>query len=58
MKRIVVSLIGSQLVPIGYWLAGYDFAERGLFAFFCYITTIFVAAVIYSYPGWSESQYK
>ena len=54
MKRVLVSLASAMIVPIGFWLAGWDFNERGGQALFCYVFTVLIAGIIYSYPGWDE----
>ena len=46
MKPILYSILISLLVPIGFWIGGFDF-ERGQAAAWCYGTTIYIAGAVW-----------
>ncbi len=51
MIRIFFSCFFSLIAPFLAWLAGFDFDERGFYAFMCGLITIFIFILSFSYPG-------
>lgn len=54
MKRIVVSLLVSALVPALAWIGGFDFDERGFIALFVCLYAIGAFVFTYAWPGWDH----
>lgn len=51
MKRLFTTAALASLVPLSFWLAGYDFNERGGAAVACLIETSLVALGVWSHQG-------
>ena len=47
MKLLMIAVLAALLVPLGYWIGGYDFDVRGAEAFMCYLLSIYVGAATY-----------
>lgn len=54
MNRPIATVLAVILSLVGVWLAGYDFNSRGTGAAVVYINTLFIAGVVWAYPGWKE----
>lgn len=53
MKRILTSLAIALLVPVGFWLWGYDFDTRGDAAAGTYILTVGAFLITWFFP-WND----
>lgn len=54
IKRIAVSCLCVVFVPIGAWVAGFDFNERGFEALFIYFFCLSVFAFVFICPYWDD----
>lgn len=51
MKRLLATGISAAMVPLMFWLGGFNFDGRGLTMLQCGILTIYVAIFVYWMPG-------
>lgn len=42
---LLIGVAIAVLIPLGYWLSGFDFNERGTKLCECYVMTLLLAAV-------------
>ena len=54
MKRHLGSFLITSLVPLGFWLGGFNFDERGGVALFCYAISLMVYIITVTFPGWKD----
>lgn len=50
----IAAIIVFILTLFGFWLAGFDFNERGVGAVTCYVSTLALTMLAYAYPDWSD----
>jgi hypothetical protein len=53
MLRVTTSLLVAMLVPVIFWVGGFEF-ERGAIAVFCIAASLFVFVLTVSCPLWDE----
>ena len=53
-RRLIASVLFALIVPIIWWLGGYDFNERGLTAVMAFVGTVFCGVWMYFAPWWEE----
>ena len=51
MKRVLLSVLAASLIPLFYWLGGFDFDARGVTATTCAIFTIYIGCAVYMFQG-------
>ena len=54
MKRLAASLGAALTVCFLFWVSGFDFDERGFFAFLCAWCSLGAGAMVYVCPLWEE----
>jgi hypothetical protein len=54
MTKHIVSLLWAALVPLLFWLGGFDFNERGAVAVLCIASTMGAWCFSFMYPGWES----
>ena len=47
MKSILIATLVALLVPLGFWIGGYDFDLRGAASVTCYLLSIWAWVFIY-----------
>ncbi len=55
MKRFSISLAAACLVPLIYWVGGFDFNERGFAAVTCVFFSLYVFFMGMIYPYSKEN---
>ena len=47
MKLLMLAVLAALLVPLGYWVGGYNLDVRGETSFMCYLLSLYVGAATY-----------
>lgn len=52
--RYVATVLAAILALFGCWVAGFDFDQRGAYAFTTYLVTMASAILTYTCPVWED----